>query len=140
MTSDRDEEILRRLRATFDAFNRGDLDAAMEFMHPDIEFRRVGAEPPLRGFDEVRAWMEPSAFESQAVRPIEMTVTGKNKVLALTNTSARGAGSGIEVNIDAWNVITVDDDLRVTRFETYLLQDEEEARRAAAVAEPGSPG
>jgi ketosteroid isomerase-like protein len=139
VTQDRDAEIVRRLRATFDAFNRGDFDAAIAFMHPDIEFIRAGVQPPLRGVEQVRAWMEPSAFEYQVVEPIDITVAG-NKVLVLTNTKARGASSGIEVQIDAWNVFTVDDDLRLTRAETYFLQEEDEARRAAAVADPGSSG
>jgi ketosteroid isomerase-like protein len=139
VTQDRDAEIVRTLRATFDAFNRGDFDAAIGFMHPDIEFIRAGVQPPLRGAEQVRAWMEPSAFEYQVVEPIDITVAG-NKVLVLTNTKARGASSGIEVQIDAWNVFTVDDDLRLTRAETYFLQEEDEARRAAAVADPGSSG
>jgi hypothetical protein len=133
VTQDRDAEIVRRLRATFDAFNRGD------FMHPDVELIRAGVQPPLRGVEQVRAWMEPSAFEYQVIEPIDITVAG-NKVLVLTNTKARGASSGIEVEIDAWNVFTVDDDLRLTRAETYFLQEEHEARRAAAVADPGSSG
>lgn len=139
MTQDRDAEIVRRLRATFDAFNRGDFDAAVAFMHPDIELIRAGVQPPLRGVEQVREWMEPSAFEYQFVEPIDITVAG-NKILVLTNTKARGASSGIDVAIDAWNVFTIDDDLRVTRAETYFLQEEDEARRAAAVADPGSSG
>jgi ketosteroid isomerase-like protein len=139
VAQDRDAEIVRRLRATFDAFNRGDFDAAVAFMHPDIELVRAGVQPPLQGTEQVRAWMEPSAFEYQIVELIDITVAG-NKVLVLTNTKARGASSGIEVEIAAWNVFTVDDDLRLTRAETYFLQEEDEARRAAAVADPGSSG
>jgi ketosteroid isomerase-like protein len=139
MTPDRDAEIVRRLRATFDAFNRDDFDAAIAFMHPDIEFIRAGVQPPLRGVEQVRAWMEPNAFDYQVIDPIDITVAG-NKVLVFTNTKARGASSGIEVEIDAWNVFTVDDDLRLTRAESYFLQEEDEARRAAAVADPRSAG
>jgi ketosteroid isomerase-like protein len=139
VAEDRDAEIVRRVRATFDAFNRGDYDAAVAFMHPDVEFRRVGAQPPLCGADQVRAWMEPSAFEYQVVELSDITVAG-NKVLVLTNTKARGASSGIEVEVEAWNVFTVDDDLLLTRAETYFLEEEDEARRAAAVADPRSSG
>ena len=135
----REEEIVRRVRATFDAFNRCDFDAAIAFMHPDVELVRAGVEQPLRGVEQVRSWMEPNAFESQVIQPVDITVSG-SKVLVFTNTKARGASSGIEVEIDAWNVFTVDDDLRLTRAETYFLQEEEEARRAAAVADPGPSG
>jgi ketosteroid isomerase-like protein len=140
VTQDRDAEIVRRVRATFDAFNRGDYDEAVAFMHTDVELVRPGVQPPLHGVEEVRAWMEPSAFEYQVIEPIEITVAGPNKVLAYTNTRARGAGSGIEMEIDAWSVITVDDQSRVTRVETFLPHEEDQARRAAAVADRGSEG
>ena len=49
-------------------------------VHPDVEFISVGAQPPLKGIDRFRAWMEPDAFETQAIEPLELTVAG-DKVL-----------------------------------------------------------
>jgi ketosteroid isomerase-like protein len=137
--SDRDEEIVRRIRAGYDAFNRGDFDEAVALMHPDVEYIPVGGQAPIRGRAAVRAWMEPSAWDQQSIEPLDITVAG-NKILMLSHTRARGAGSGIEMEVEAWTVWTIDGDLLVTRIETYQPHEEAEARRAAAVADPGSPG
>jgi ketosteroid isomerase-like protein len=131
VTSDRDAEIVRRVRAGHAAFNRGDFDGAIEFTHPDVEYIPAAGQPPIRGRDQLRAWMEPSAFDRQVIEPLEITVVG-NKVLVRVHTEARGAGSGIEVEIDSWTVLTVDDALLLTKVESYFLHEEEEARRALA--------
>ena len=139
VTSNRDAEIVRRVRAAYDAFNRGDFDGVAALVHPDVEYIPVGDQPPLRGRDQLRAWMEPSAFDRQVIEPVEVTVAG-NKILVRAHTKIRGAGSGIEMETDSWNVLTVDDALLLTRLVTYFPHEEEEARRAAAVADPGSSG
>jgi ketosteroid isomerase-like protein len=124
-----DEEILETLRRGYDAYNRGDYDAVSELMHPDVIFVRPGGQPQLKGADAFRTWMEPDAFESQASEPREIEI-GDQKVLVHQRTSARGAGSGIEMEIDSWAVWTFDEDRRITRIETYLDHEEAEARRA----------
>ena len=130
---DRDEEIVRRVRAGYDAFNRGDFDEAASMMHPDVEYISVAGEAPIRGRAALRAWMEPNAWDRQTVEPLDITVAG-NKLLMRTRTRARGAGSGIEMEVESWSVWTLADDLLVTRIETYLAHDEAKAR--AAVARP----
>jgi len=123
------EEMIERVRRTCDAFNRGDFDAAMEGAHPEVVFVRVGVQSDLKGAEAVRAWMEPDAFESQAVEPFEFRVAG-NKVLVRHRAAMRGAGSGIEIEIDSWAVWTFDEDGRVTRIETFLHHEEAEALSA----------
>jgi ketosteroid isomerase-like protein len=132
MPSDRDAEIVRRLHAGYDAFNRGDFDATARMMHPDVEYVPVGGQAPLRGRAALRAWMEPSAWESQVIEPVEMTVAG-SKVLIRARSVARGAASGIEMVLETWIVMTVDDELLATRIETYFAHEGEKARRAAGV-------
>jgi len=73
--------------------------------------------------------MEPDAFEAQTIEPGEFEVAG-NKVLLLQHSTVRGAGSGIEMEIDTWAVWTFDEDGKVTRIESYLRHEEDEARRA----------
>jgi ketosteroid isomerase-like protein len=124
-----DEEIIETLRRGYDAYNRRDYDAVAKLLHPDVVFVRPGAEPDLRGVDAFRAWMEPDAFESQASEPREIEI-GDQKILVHQRTSARGAGSGIEMEIDSWAVWTFDENRRITRIETYLEHEEAEARRA----------
>ena len=41
--------------------------------------------------------------------------------------------TGIEIDLESWSVLTVDDDLLVTRVETYFDHEEAEARRAAGL-------
>jgi ketosteroid isomerase-like protein len=124
-----DEQIMETLQRGYKAFNRGDYDAVAELVHPDVVFIRPGVEPELKGSDAFRAWMEPDAFESQASEPREVEI-GDQRVLVHQHTTARGAGSGIEMEIGSWAVWTFGDDGRVTRIETYLEHEEADARRA----------
>ena len=132
--SDRDQEIIASLRRTYDAFSRNDFDTAIEIAHPEIEFVSVGGQSSLSGADAVRAWMEPDAFEEQRIEPREFRIQG-NKVLVRQHTRARGAGSGIELELDTWAVWTFDDDRRATRIEGFLSHQENEAIEAAGLKE-----
>jgi hypothetical protein len=51
-------------------------------------------------------------------------------VLTRSLTRARGAGSGIEMEIEALSLWTFSDAGKVTRMETFLTTEEDEARRA----------
>jgi hypothetical protein len=48
---------------------------------------------------------------------------------------ARGAGSGIELDIEAWSVWTLDDEGLATRLEFFLNHQEAEAREAAGLSD-----
>jgi ketosteroid isomerase-like protein len=132
--SDRDQEIIVRVRRSYEALSRGDFDAAIEIAHPEIELVPPGGQGSYRGADAVRAWMEPDAFEDQRIEPREFRVQG-NRVLVLQHTTARGAGSGIELDLDNWAVWTLDDDGLVTRIESFLLHEERKALEAAGLRE-----
>jgi ketosteroid isomerase-like protein len=134
VTSDRDQEIIASLRRTFEAFNRADFDAAIKNAHPEIEFVPPGGQSSLRGADALRAWMEPDAFEEQRIEPVEFRIKG-NKVLVRQHTRARGAGSGIELELDMWAVLTLNDDGLVTRLESFFIHDETQALEAAGLQE-----
>ena len=124
-----EDELIQRLRQGYDDFNRGDYDAATQWVHPDIVFVSPGSLTELRGAEALRAWMEPDAFESQVSQPDEIEIA-ENRALIHQTTRARGAGSGIEMEVGSWAVWTFDDDGRVTRMETYLEHEEEAARRS----------
>jgi ketosteroid isomerase-like protein len=128
----RDEEIIARLQGVYEAFNRGDYDGAIEIAHPEIEFVRPSGQPVLRGAPAVRAWMEPDAFEGQRMEAFEFTVNG-DRVLVRQRSTARGAGSGIDVEVDFWAVWTLDDDGRATRLAFYLEDEEADAADAAGL-------
>jgi ketosteroid isomerase-like protein len=132
--SDRDQEMISSLRRAYEAFNRGDFDTAVELAHPEIEFVRPGGQASLRGADGLRAWMEPDAFEEQQLQPREFRVQG-NKVLVRQHARARGAGSGIEMDLETWVLWTLDDDGLATRVEGFLPHQDAEAFEAAGLRE-----
>jgi ketosteroid isomerase-like protein len=129
--------MITKLRRGYEAFNREDFDSAIETVHPDIEFVRPGGQTSVHGVDAMRAWMEPDAFEKQTIDPLEFSVQGM-KVLVRQHSRARGAGSGIEMEIESWSLWTFNDDGLATRVEFYLHHQEAEARRAAGLTNPGS--
>ena len=124
-----DERKIELLRKTYEAFNRGDFDAAIQFAHPEIVVTRLGDQSELRGTDALRAWMEPDAFESQRTDLKGFEVVG-DRVLMFQNIVSRGAGSGIEMKLDSWTVCTFDDQGLITRLQLFLAHEEDEARRA----------
>jgi ketosteroid isomerase-like protein len=132
--SDRDQEMISSLRRAYEAFSRADFDTAIEIAHPEIEFVPPGGQSPLRGADALRAWMEPDAIEEQRIEPREFRIKG-NKVLVRQHTWGRGAGSGIELEVDMWAVWTLNDDGLVTRAEAFLLHQEAEALEAAGLSD-----
>ena len=129
MGNPRDQELIQRLHQIYEAFNRSDFDAVIELAHPDIVLVRAGGQGELGGAESVRAWMEPDAFDSQQLEPLEFRVDG-NRVLVHVRGTMRGAGSGIEMDIGSWTVWTFDDDGRVTHVEVFLDHEEIEAQRA----------
>src|SRR5215204_3540010 len=74
------QEKVETVRATLDAYNRGDVDLLAEIVHPELEIVPPGGQAAIKGAARVRAWMEPDAFESQVVEPLDFRVVG-NKVL-----------------------------------------------------------
>jgi ketosteroid isomerase-like protein len=131
---DRDEEIVASLRRIYEAFNRGDFDAAIAVVDPEIEYVPPGGQSSLKGAEAVRAWMEPDAFEDNQVEPLEFTIHD-NKVLVRQHATARGAGSGIELDVEIWAVWTLNDDGLATRLEVYLPHQGTEALEAAGLRE-----
>ena len=128
-----EQGIIESLRGAYEALNRGNFDAAVEILHREIEFVRPGGLPPLRGVDALRAWVEPDALEDQRWEPLELRVHD-SKVLVRQRVSARGASSGIELDLETWAVWTFDDLGLVTRVEAFLLQEEREALEAAGLS------
>jgi hypothetical protein len=127
-------EITARVRRSYDAYSRGDFDAATQWTHPEIELVPAGGQPSIRGVAAFRAWMEPDAFESQVVEPLEIRLNG-NKVLIHQHSTIRGAGSGIEADFLTWSVWTLDEQGRTRRIEIYLDHEEAKALEAAGLSE-----
>jgi hypothetical protein len=78
--------------------------------------------------------MEPDAFVEQQIEPLELCIHG-DKVLVHQHATARGAGSGMELDIQLWAVWTLNDDGLATRLEVYLPHQKAEALEAAGLSE-----
>jgi ketosteroid isomerase-like protein len=130
----RDAEIVARLRAGYEAFNRGDYAGVLERLGVDdrFEFHRVGGLDIVRGRAAFREWMKPDAFEDQTFEPLEFKVNG-NKVLVRARVRGRGPGSGIEVDAEVYSVLTLDEDEVFVRAENFLPHERVEALRAAGL-------
>jgi ketosteroid isomerase-like protein len=117
-------EVADRIRAAYGAFNRGDVDAVLDLLHPDVEWVPPASslEPhPLRGREAVREYLSPNFFESQTAEPFE-TIEEGNRVLVAARVRARGRGSGIEVDQTAYHLFVIEDG-RAVRFEAHVDRD-----------------
>jgi hypothetical protein len=124
---------IARVREVIGAYSRQDFDAVVARISPEFELVRIGVLPDVRGADALRAWMEPDAFESQVIEPVEIQAAGE-KVLVHQHHRIRGAGSGLETDFLAWTVWTFDDEGRLLRLEVFLDHEEDAARAAAGLA------
>jgi limonene-1,2-epoxide hydrolase len=123
-----EEQMVEALKRTNEALNRRDFDAAIELAAPDIVYVRPGGLPELRGAEAIRGWMEPDAFESQEVELLAHEAVG-NRIMTRQITRARGAGSGIEMEIESLAVWAFDEDGKVARVQAFTLDEEQDARR-----------
>jgi ketosteroid isomerase-like protein len=112
----------------YDAFNRGDFEAAAELLHPDIVWNRaVEVEQPARGSEAAKDLMEPDVFSSQRNEVHGVEVIG-DCVLVDVTFHAVGAGSGIELDRRAFHLWRTKDG---TAIEFRAFIDREEALAAA---------
>jgi ketosteroid isomerase-like protein len=94
------EENLARFRQATEAFNRGDMQAWLEFFDPDCVFEPQVAvvEGAFTGHDGVRAFGQTirEIFDIFQVDFDEVRDLGDDRVLALGSAISVGKGSGIE--------------------------------------------
>jgi ketosteroid isomerase-like protein len=124
-----EEQMIDAVREINEALNRGDFDRAIQIADPEIVFVRTGGLPELHGAEAVRAWMEPDAFESQTYEMLDQEVNG-DRLLTRQHTKARGAGSGIDMELEALTLWTFNDAGRIARVQIFFIDQVDEARRA----------
>src|SRR5688572_15693810 len=127
-----DDAMIARVREVMDAYSRRDFDAVVALNHPDVVIVRAGVLPPIHGVKALREWMEPDAFDSQAIEPLDFRVHG-NRVIARQRSRIVGAGSGIETDFYSWSVWTLDDAGLVARLELFQEHEEDRAMDAAGL-------
>jgi ketosteroid isomerase-like protein len=130
------KQAVERLREGYQAFNRGNFDAASEWLHPEIVWHRVADfESAMEGRDAVRQNMDPNVFQRQQIEVLGMEVIG-DSVLVDTVFHATGAGSGIELDQQGFHLWGMREGL-AARFEFF--PDRDEAARAARTLEGLDP-
>jgi uncharacterized protein len=95
------KENVEVVRRSWEAFNRGGVDAMAEFWHPDIDWRAAEGEVDdigvFRGRDRMRRyyadWLD--TFDRFHVDIEEIVFEDDDRVAAVVRTSARGRASGV---------------------------------------------
>jgi ketosteroid isomerase-like protein len=100
------EENVETVREAVEAFNRGDFDAALERMHPDIEWETPDSFPDAatyRGREAVREFWQTwrDTFRGFRVHLEECAPVAEDYVLATFLVSGEGTGSGVGVESPA---------------------------------------
>ena len=125
------------VRAWFEAWERGGIDAVAEFFDPQIDWRAAEGAPddagPIRGADAMRAyaqdWLE--NFDELRVEPDELIDAGE-EVVAVQRVSGRAKASGIKAELRYAVVYTVRDG-KIVRGREYW--ERAQALEAVGLAE-----
>ena len=113
-------ESVEIVRAALEAFRRGDVDEALEHVHPEMVSARVDLDGAVfHGRDGLLAlmadWTE--GFEEWSYEAEEFVDAGDHVVVRL-HQWGRGIGSGVPVDGDYWLTYAFEDG-DVTRFTIY---------------------
>ena len=108
------QENVEIVRRAFEAYNRGDLDAAVADFAPDFEYIASGAVPGTRGvyrgpegYKRFVGWVR-DEFDDARVEVDAITDAG-DQVLVSVTTRGRGRQSGVEASWSVWQVWTLRD-------------------------------
>lgn len=96
------EKNVELVRASVDAFNRADLDSALEAMHPEVAWRTLEALPDVRtyrGREGVREFWQTwhDTFSGFHLHLDDCVPAGEHQVISTLRASGEGAGSGAGV-------------------------------------------
>ena len=128
------EENVEALRSAVDAINRGDIEAALELVDPDIEWQtELIGTPVYRGHEGARQGFRDvmTAWESWQMEPIEF-LEGDDHVFMAVHVNARGRTTGATVEARVFYVL----DFRhgkVVRFQGFTQRSQ--ALEAAGLSE-----
>jgi ketosteroid isomerase-like protein len=120
------------------AFNRRDVDAALQFLSRDAELRDLANAPDqvstVRGIDAIReAWtLWSAAFDELRVEIEEWTDVG-DAVIGAAHRQGRGKASGMSIDVRQFDLFEFRDG-RIVRA-TLGLKFKEEALEAAGLSE-----
>jgi uncharacterized protein len=116
------KDEVETVRGSYEALNRGDIDATMEVLAPDAEWHESTALPgagTFRGREAVRRFLE-EFLESweELHQEVEEVVVEGDRAALMIHLTARGRESGAEVDARYAHVWTVRDGTGV-RVDAY---------------------
>ena len=130
-------EDVDAIRRSYEAFNRGDLDGALEVMHPEIEWQTYIVPGPgggtYHGREGVRQlWSDVrGVFGDFRNEPERFFDVAPERVVAFIRVCGVGKESGAFVEARIAHVITMKDGMAI-RVQSF--EDRDEALRAAGLA------
>jgi ketosteroid isomerase-like protein len=123
-------------RAGYEAFGRGDLDAALELMHPDIEAHDPPEVPDAaiyRGREAVRRdWAQTAELFDDFSIEVEKYFDAGDELVVYLQYRGRGRESGAEVEAQMAHIWTFREG-KAIRLRQYL--DRSKALEAAGLSE-----
>jgi uncharacterized protein len=131
------QENVDLARRGYETFARGDLDAAVELMHPEIEAHDPPEVPDAtiyRGREAVRRdWEETAGLFEDFSIDVEKSFDRGDEVVVLLRFRGRGRDSGAEVEAPMAHVWTIRDG-KAIRLRQFL--NRAEALEAVGLSEP----
>lgn len=125
------ESDVQAVRASYEALNSGDIEATLAVTAPDVEWHESSALPDAdvyRGRKALRAFLEEFLQSWERFhQEVEDVVVEGDRAALMIHLTARGRGSGAEVDARYAHVWTLRDGLGV-RVDAYY--DREAALRA----------
>jgi ketosteroid isomerase-like protein len=130
------EENVELVQSVLEAWNRGDYPAALEHVAPGIEVESNmgddldGTYEGIASFQKYLAgfWSSFADFHTE----IDECIAASTEVAFLAHHYGRGRGSGVEVEMQNWHVVTVRDG-KIVRYR--LFRTKPEALEAAGLRE-----
>jgi uncharacterized protein len=105
------QQNVEAISSSYEAFNRGDIEAVLRFFHAEIEWQLPDGginTGTYQGHRAVRQLIENyfEAFDSFRMEPEEFMETS-DRIVVFVRTPVRGRGSGVEVEIRPAHVWTM---------------------------------
>jgi ketosteroid isomerase-like protein len=123
------QENVEIVRAAAAAFNRGGLDAWLEYYRDDIDFRAAEGAPddhgPINGKDALRAFVQDwlDTFDEFKLEPVELIDAGQDKVIGVLRISGRAKLSGVQTDLTYAELDTLRDG-KIARGRQYFTRAE----------------
>src|SRR5436190_7111799 len=133
------QENVGLFRSGVDAFNRGDLEAWLATMHPDVSFEPISA--PIAGVYQghtgVRRFFADNvdSFESFRVHYTDVRDLGNDRLLVIGKLHLRTRGSGIETDFPTAAISTWREGLQIHWKGLRRSKESPPSRRALGVGD-----